>query len=205
MTSNSDLFDSIRVKPNRGRKKKAEPVKQACEHPGCLEAGTHKAPKGRGREGEYYHFCVTHVRDYNKTYNYFNGMADEAVSDFQKDAMTGHRPTWKMGDRHANKTGAAQARATARAQSGRLRDPHNMFDEEALARRARSRKMLPLEQKAYDTLDLDASATKQEIKTRYKELVKRHHPDANGGDRGSEERLRQIISAYNTLKNAGKA
>ena len=52
---------------------------------------------GRLREGQYFCFCLDHVREYNATYNYFNGMTDEAVRLYQKEALTGHRPTWKMG------------------------------------------------------------------------------------------------------------
>ena len=51
----------------------------------------------RLREGEYWRFCLEHVRQYNHSYNYFAGMSDEAVARFQKDAITGHRPTWKLG------------------------------------------------------------------------------------------------------------
>ncbi|MFZ1965281.1 MAG: DnaJ domain-containing protein, partial [Roseiarcus sp.] len=54
--------------------------------------------------------------------------------------------------------------------------------------------------KALDALELDARATVVTIKARYKELVKRHHPDANGGDRSSEDKLREIIQAYNYLR-----
>jgi DnaJ-domain-containing protein 1 len=54
--------------------------------------------------------------------------------------------------------------------------------------------------KALLTLELGGDATPAKIKSRYKELVKRHHPDANGGDRSSEERLREIIQAYNFLR-----
>ena len=57
----------------------------------------HKAPKGRGREKDYWHFCIDHVREYNASYNYFAGMSDDEVLAYQKDALTGHRPTWKMG------------------------------------------------------------------------------------------------------------
>jgi DnaJ-class molecular chaperone len=60
-----------------------------------------------------------------------------------------------------------------------------------------------LERKALETLGLPQAATKEEIKSRFKELVKRHHPDTNGGHRGSEDRLREIIQAYNYLKQAG--
>ena len=57
------------------------------------------------------------------------------------------------------------------------------------------------ERKAFDTLGLEVDATAAEIKARFKELVKRHHPDANGGDRSTEDRLREIIQAYNYLKS----
>ena len=60
-----------------------------------------------------------------------------------------------------------------------------------------------LERKALDALSLNEGATRSEIKARFKELVKRHHPDANGGDRGAEDKLREIIQAYNYLKQAG--
>jgi DnaJ-class molecular chaperone len=59
------------------------------------------------------------------------------------------------------------------------------------------------ERKALHALGLEDTASGPEIKARFKELVKRHHPDANGGDRGSEDKLREIIQAYNYLKSAG--
>ena len=59
------------------------------------------------------------------------------------------------------------------------------------------------ERKAFDVLGLEADATAQDVKTRFKVLVKRHHPDANGGDRSSEDKLREIIQAYNYLKSIG--
>ena len=65
------------------------------------------------------------------------------------------------------------------------------------------RQLRPLERKSLEALDLAQGAARSEIKARFKELVKRHHPDANGGDRSSEERLREIIQAYNYLKSVG--
>jgi DnaJ-class molecular chaperone len=72
-----------------------------------------------------------------------------------------------------------------------------------VARTSPSRRLKPLEKKALDALHLAESASKQEIKARYKELVKQHHPDVNGGNRASEDKLREIIQAYNLLKQAG--
>ena len=84
----------------------------------------------------------------------------------------------------------------------RVRDPFGMFGERD-AERPRERKLKSLEAKAMETLGLDAKATGADIKARYKELVKRHHPDANGGDRGSEDRFRDVLQAYRVLKQAG--
>jgi curved DNA-binding protein CbpA len=73
----------------------------------------------------------------------------------------------------------------------------------AQRRAAEARTVRNAERKALDTLGLEPDASAQEVKTRFKALVKRHHPDANGGDRSSEDRLREIIQAYNYLKSIG--
>src|SRR6267378_8293760 len=95
MKSDSPLFDRIRVKPDKDRRLRAQCP--GCEWPNCTAPATHRAPKGRLREREYWRFCLEHVREYNHAYNYFAGMSDDAVLAYQKDAVTGHRPTWKMG------------------------------------------------------------------------------------------------------------
>src|SRR5215468_3649554 len=96
----SKFFDRIRIKPNKvSAKQQAQAREEAaqCEWPGCQSRGPHRAPKGRENSREYFHFCLNHVREYNQSYNFFSGMNAEAVARYQKDALTGHRPTWKMG------------------------------------------------------------------------------------------------------------
>lgn len=213
MKLESKYFDQIRVKPTTSRE--AEEDAGSCEWKGCANAGHHKAPMGRGREGRYYRFCIDHVRQFNASYNYFIGMSDAEVEEFRKGALTGHRPTWKLG---ADKGGTdnladasvAEARARRYAQFTRAntRDPHHVLDDSdaavhGTARSAPRRSLKPLERKAFETLDLAETVQGAEIKARFKELVKRHHPDANGGDRGAEDKLREIIQAYNYLKQAG--
>jgi hypothetical protein len=150
------------------------------------------------RENEYWRFCLEHVREYNHSYNYFSGMSDDAVLKYQKDAITGHRPTWKMGT--GNHPGPELGADPAR-------DPFNVFRE--FGARTKSAPAEPpravriAERKALHELGLEVGADKAEIKARFKVLVKRHHPDANGGDRAMEDKLREIIQAYNYLKSAG--
>ena len=103
----SKFFDSIRI--NKRSAKQETRVREAaapCEWPDCKNKGSHRAPKGRDNSREYWHFCLDHVREYNQSYNFFSGMNAEAVARYQKDALTGHRPTWKMGANGGVKKGA---------------------------------------------------------------------------------------------------
>lgn len=202
MKFDSPMFDRIRVKPGEDRRFRAD--SPACDWKGCGNNATHRAPKGRLRENEYWRFCLDHVREYNHSYNYFAGMSDDAVTKYQKDSITGHRPTWKMGTGH--KPGGADFGPEG------AQDPFNMFREFADGAGWRSRSeraetpARPIHnaaRKALQELGLEPGAERAEIKARFKLLVKRHHPDANGGDRGSEDKLREIIQAYNYLKSTG--
>jgi len=205
MKFDSPLFDRIRVKPNEDRRLRAS--NPACEWPGCGEAATHRAPKGRLQENEYWRFCLGHTREYNQSYNYFAGMSEDAVARYHKDSIVGHRPTWKMG---MNNPIGNRGRGSARFDAGfrNTRDPFDMFGEvggrarpDFEARNPEARMLRNAERKALDTLGLDRNASAHEIKMRFKTLVKRHHPDTNGGDRSTEDRLREIIQAYNYLKS----
>jgi curved DNA-binding protein CbpA len=204
MKLESKYFDSIRVGSKRQQGAKKETRAPECQWKGCDKPGLHKAPKGRGRDGEYFQFCVDHVRQYNQEYNYFDGMSDAEVNNFRKDALTGHRPTWKTGANawaHGTRDGARTAEAEARVQATArvTRKARSSRTETSTFRR----RLKPLEQKSLRVLDLSDEATREDIKTRFKELVKIHHPDANGGDSRSEEKLREILQAYNYLKQSG--
>jgi hypothetical protein len=206
MKFDSPLFDRIRVKPDEDRRLRAS--LPSCDWPGCAHGATHRAPKGRDHEREYWRFCLDHVREYNSSYNFFAGMSDDAVARYQKDAVTGHRPTWKMGMVGGHR--AAKPRTRFDSAYDGADDPFEMFGElGARPRRGRThqeterRMVRNAERKALHMLGLETDAQRPEIKARFKELVKRHHPDANGGDRGSEDKLREIIEAYNYLKSVG--
>ena len=207
-----NFSNSIRIKPNKlSAKQQAQAREESamCEWPDCKNKGPHRAPKGRENSREYWHFCLNHVREYNQSYNFFQGMNADAVARYQKDALTGHRPTWKMGANTAPRRAraarkpiwkalpirsACSANSMAAAAGGQVR---------ALAPRPRSkaaRKVFNAERKALQVMGLGSEATLDDVKAKYKALVKQHHPDANGGDRSTEDRLIEIIKAYNYLK-----
>jgi hypothetical protein len=203
MKLDSKYFDSVRVK--RDHEQAARQQSPVCQWKGCQDAGLYRAPMGRGREGRYYLLCLEHVRQFNASYNYFEGWSNAEVESYQKDSVIGHRPTWKIGANswaHGTVHGASYARASQRP----FADPHAFFawrSQTAPDAPPARRRLKPLELKSLEALNLDETAQRADIKARFKELVKRHHPDANGGDKRSENKLREIIQAYNYLKQAG--
>lgn len=220
MKLDSKYFDQIRIAKDGEGKPKA-PIEPCCAWNGCSGKGHFKAPMGRGQEGKYYLFCAEHIKEYNSNYNYFQGMSEGEVARFQKDAVTGHRPTWKSGanawshgtggktGNGSSTNGAAGSRFSEAGtfSQGRMNDPHSFFAwrarREAGPEEAPRRYIKPIERRSLQALHLDERATKSEIKAKFKALVKLHHPDANGGDKRSEDTLREIIQAYNYLKQAG--
>lgn len=211
MKLESKLFDAIRIKPRREEKVREDVP--PCAWEGCDQAGAYKAPKGHRSEGQYHHFCLEHVRHYNTAFNFFAGMKpDEMETYAHQSASTAGRPTWKAGSNPNARQGPnrswhnAGERRTAEAR--RFNDPLGIFARYARSQKRdpakeRVRPLLEQDRRALETLGFIAYAKGEEIKKAYKALVKIHHPDANGGDKSSEDRLRAIIAAYSHLKAKG--
>jgi len=200
-------FVDIRVRPPpRGEDSAAEeaglkPGERRCDHPGCTAAGTARAPKSRDMLDEHYWFCQPHAAEYNRSWNFFAGMSEEQVRQRQtEEAFTGGRPTWQF------KAGRGSREAAAAASRGFFRDAFGIFGRgtqaEAAEKAAYDKRLGRLERTALADLDLDATADAATIRRRYTELLKRCHPDANGGDRSTEHKLQRVIKAFRTLRKA---
>ena len=181
-----------------------KPVRR-CEKPGCEGSGDHRAPKSRNSLNEYYWFCLDHVREYNHSWDFFRGMTPDQIDAYQRATLTGLRPTWKISDH----TKAPNPKLQFYFR-GAFVDPFVIFDDGPggkTATEGRSvkteRTLTKMQRTSLETLSLETTATLQDVKARFKELVKRYHPDANGGDRGDEDRLRQVIKAYGQLRSSG--
>jgi hypothetical protein len=193
-TAQTRFKKDIRIKPETVQ---ARPRLRTCARPECANEGTHPVPKSKDNLNEHLWFCLEHARAHNESWDYFAGMSDVEIETFRDAAVIGHRPTWPLGKR------------AARPRNGHA--PHNfedgfeVFSREGPFERPRppERRITDIQARALNVLNLDASATLHQIKARYKELVKRFHPDANGGDRGAEERLKQVIRAYGVLRASG--
>jgi len=189
----------MRIKPDEARAQLATDVRK-CAREGCEMEGGYKVTKSRDRLGEYIWLCLPHAREHNESWDFFRGMDEKQIESFRNDAIIGHRPTWPLGKR------AARVQNPYATFTFNVEDGHGHFrkdsDSEGHPRRP-ERTLTRLQMQSLDVLNLAHNATLLEIKARYKELVKRFHPDANGGDRGAEERLKQVIKAYGVLRASG--
>ncbi len=205
MKPQSKLFDSIRVRPRRDEKPVEVIIK--CDWEGCEEPGEFKAPKGVRSEGQYHNFCLEHVRHYNKAFNYFAGMSPEELDEaLHAPPKAESRSTFATGSASAAK--AAGRQAAASQPGDKYGDPFGVFARYRYqqSKRPATERVKPLneqDRRALETLGFSKHAKSDEIKAAYKALVKMHHPDVNGGDASSEERLRSVIAAYTHLKKTG--
>jgi hypothetical protein len=156
-----------------------------CDWPGCTEEGDFPAPRGREQLRDYRWLCLAHVREFNSRWDYFAGMSQSEIEAHIRDDVTWHRPTWRAG-------GGAGA---ARAEFG---DPFGFFADGS-AGPSGPRGPCGVRERMMAKLGLEAGFTLVELKRRYKELAKQHHPDLHGGDKAAEERLKSIIEAYTYL------
>jgi DnaJ-domain-containing protein 1 len=169
----------------------APPPFHPCSAPGCPEPGDYKAPKSRYETGEYQYLCLEHIREFNRAWDYFDGWDREQIERFTYEAALGHRPTWKI---------SSQPVFT----SDVLRDRFfEMLGEKPPSSAHRRESRVPRkEREALAVMGLEPGAGLAEIKSHYKKLVKKHHPDVNRGDKASEETFKRITAAYHILLKA---
>lgn len=181
-------------RPNRPRAYAPDPMAtpgRGCDMPGCAEAGEYRAPKSRSRLNDYHWFCLEHVRAYNAGWDYYKGMSPAEMEAAVRADTSWQRPTWPLGrlGHHAWDEDV-------------LRDPlHILGRADPKSGQRTGAKQAPAElREPLATLGLSWPVTMAAVKSRYKELAKRHHPDANGGSRDAEERLKSINLAYAAVR-----
>jgi hypothetical protein len=161
--------------------------RRCCAWPGCDSEGNYRAPRSRDRLREFQWLCLEHVREFNRTWDFFAGMNQSEIDGHRRDDVTWHRPTWRYG--------------TAFGSADRWRDVFGLFGEEARGRAGPRRPARPRSkaEEMMARLELADGFTLVELKRRYKRLAKQHHPDLHGGDKAAEERLKLINEAYTYL------
>ncbi len=185
-----------RQKTRRGMSGAFETSQRLCDHPGCQERGQYRAPKSPDVLDDYYWFCKEHVREYNLKWNFFTGSTEEEYEAQMERDRVWDRPTkpFRKGE---------EQRAWSRLG---VDDPHQILGENATRNPGKSitgtRKLPPTERRALDILEAKDHWTKAEIRKQYKSLVKDLHPDMNGGNRSDEDRLQEVVWAWDQIKDS---
>ncbi len=186
-----------RNKGRRGMSGAFESSTRQCDQPGCTEAGQYRAPKSPERLNEYWWFCKEHVREYNLKWNFFTGQTEEEFQQFINSDRVWGRQTKPFSDQ--GEEGLAWARLG-------VNDPLEILGDKATQNPGRSstqsRRLPPTERRALEILDARDHWTRAEIRKQYKSLVKDLHPDMNAGNRADEDRLQEVVWAWDQIKDS---
>ena len=172
-----------------------------CEWPGCDQHGEHRANRSPRHMNDYVWYCTDHAREHNKSWNFFEGLSDDDVEKEIRNDTVWQRPTWKLG------SGPSAHKARFGSDGPKIRDDFGVY-EDAVGNGKKSTNKHEWEKRpahdtklmrAYALLDIDPPSSKEEVRKKYKKLVKMHHPDANGGDKKSEEKFKDVVEAYQLI------
>jgi DnaJ-domain-containing protein 1 len=195
-----------RSRGRRGMSGAFETSSRTCEHPNCENAGKYRAPKSPDDLDDFFWFCLDHVREYNLKWNFFENHTEaELEKQFAADKVW-ERPTKPFGEKGKTAQGA-RAEAKAWARLG-IDDPMEVLGDNATRNPGSvkpggaTRRLPPTERKALEILDARDHWSRSEIRRQYKSLVKDLHPDMNGGNRDDEDRLQEVVWAWEQIKES---
>ena len=166
-------------------------MKIICDYNNCNNVGKYKAPIERDNSKKYKWLCLEHIKEFNKTWDYFKGMSDEDVIKFLKSDMTWHRPTqgFSSPDNFFN----ILWNNTLGNNEGIL---NNGFEKKTNTKISFSNK----DKEAFEIIELEVGTKWDKIQKQFKKLVKKYHPDMNAGNKKFEEKLKIITLAYTQIK-----
>ena len=166
-------------------------MENICEWKNCEESGQFKAPLERDNSKNYKWLCEEHIKLFNKSWNYFEGMSQNEIEGFLKSDLTWHRPTQKF---------ASSDNFFNILWNNALSDKFNFFKQEKIVNGFNDRKLSEKDKDAFQIMGLELNADWSIIQKKFKTLVKKFHPDRNAGNKKFEDKLKKITLAYSHLK-----
>lgn len=176
---------------------RVEGARAHCAVPGCRAPGEFKAPlqpSSFDGPGSWRFLCLDHVREHNAKYNFFEGMSPDEIQDAQ-----GPLGGWERPSRQFATNGADPPPSWSD-----FADPLDAISTRFRRQRASAEpsRFNKGERRALSVLGLGEDADRHAVRKRYSSLVRRYHPDKNGGDRSHEGRLSEVIEAYQLLRKS---
>ena len=177
---------------------RVEGAQARCAVPGCDSPGEFKAPLQPANfdgPGAWRFLCLDHVREHNAKYNFFEGMTSEEITEAQSPLAGSERPSRKFAANGADPPPRwgdfSDPLEAISGRFGRIRD-----------RTGQPSRFSKPERRALSVLGLGEDADRHQLRQRYSGLVRRYHPDKNGGDRTHEGKLGEVIEAYQLLRKS---
>ncbi len=167
--------------------KQEKKTERICSNPECKEIGLFPAPKSRENLREYIYFCINCIRDFNKSWNYFEGLSENELEVEIRKSVTWDRPSWKFGTKNLNY------------------DFEKAFIAFENKKNVKNEKYIDKElEKAFKILNLNSNSNLKEVKTKYKSLAKKWHPDVQNKNQSkkNKDKFINITNAYNVILNS---
>ena len=177
----------------------AQTTKRSCDALDCKKLGEFRAPKSRCNLKSYYWFCKDHVRSYNSRWNFYAGMSGPEIEKQIRADTTWERPTWPLGNQGLHKVNTVSDSISQSFQMFGDDNWDRLDNRSKFSNKDHYSSPVSLNVEALAVLNLNPPVTKSTIKNQYKILVKRYHPDTNGGDKKAEEKLMLINRAFSAL------
>ncbi len=181
-----------------------KPLFRKCDKKNCKEKGEFKAPKSRVMLNQYYFFCLEHIKEYNKSWDFYKGLSVNQIESSMREDILWNRPTWPL---------KGNPFSVINEINNFFSDDFGKFNQEQQNTNYFKNKLIDEnltieENKALLTLNLQLPITLEKIKKNYKKLVKKFHPDVNGNNKEAEEKFKEINKSYKIilqkLKNGKK-
>ena len=165
-----------------------------CDSPKCNEKGEYRAPKSRVMLSKYFYFCLDHIKEYNKSWDFYKGMSVEQIENSMRSDTFWDRPSWPLKNSFKNifDDFNEYVEDFVKNDDDKINDTYfknKLLDESLTIEEA----------KALKELDLKMPISLEKIKKNYKKLVKIFHPDVNGNNKDAEEKFKQINESYKLL------
>ena len=165
-----------------------------CDSPKCKEKGEYRAPKSRVMLNEYFYFCLDHIKEYNKSWDFYKGMSVEQIENSMRSDTFWDRPSWPLKNSFKNMFDEFNEYV-----EDFIKNDDDKINDTYFKNKLLDESLTIEEAKALKELDLKLPISLEKIKKNYKKLVKIFHPDVNGNNKDAEEKFKQINESYKLL------
>ena len=166
-------------------------MENICDWKNCKKIGNYKAPIEKDNSKKFRWLCLDHIKEFNKSWDYFNGMSEDQIFNFIKSDMTWHKPTQSF---------SSSDNFFSILWNNTLNEEDNFFTSNSIKKNYSLKNFNEKDIQAFKIIELEIGAKWDKIQNKFKKLVKKYHPDMNAGNKKFEDKLKTITLAYTQLK-----